>query len=58
MDPPSTWAEVTKPIVVKLEVAAAFNTDAVFNPVGANALAKVIKKMAEILDREIKRRRT
>ncbi len=51
------WTEITTPLVRRCEVAAATNNNAVWNPVGAEALGKVLKTMASLIDDEIEVRR-
>lgn len=53
-----TWAECVAPLVRRCEVAAATNNKAVWNPVGAKAMGKLLKEMARIIDEEINRRRS
>lgn len=49
----TNWTKTVADTVRTLEVAAALKANAVYNPEGAAALAKLIKKMAKCLD-EIK----
>lgn len=45
------WSELAKPIVQKCEVAAAFGKEVCWNAKGAAALGKLVKEMAEKLDK-------
>ena len=55
-DKTPTWREVMDPIVKQMELAAKLDMNYVANPVGATAVAKLITKMADLIDNEINRR--
>lgn len=44
------WTTLVAPMIRICEVAAAFNKNAVWNPIGAKALGELLKKMAARLD--------
>lgn len=50
---PGQWLEMMTPHIQRFEVAAKFDGEAVFNSVGAAAMAKIIKKMATLIDEEV-----
>lgn len=54
--PEQSWQSVTKGITDRLELCAKMKLDFVHHPAGCAALAKLIKKMAAIIDNEIDRR--
>lgn len=51
------WGMAVDKIAARCEVAAKFGGDAVFNRDGAEALGKLLREMARILDTEIEARR-
>lgn len=55
-EPPPTWTDVMMPHIRRFEVAAKFGKSAVYNPTGSAAMAKLIRKMAAIIDAEVDRR--
>lgn len=55
MDDIGPWTTAVTPIVKKCEVAVAFNSSVTFNTKGADALGKVLKNMARLLDKEIEK---
>ncbi len=50
----ASWSEITAAIVAKCEVAAAFKQQVCWGETGADALGKLIKEMARLLDEEAK----
>lgn len=44
------WMDSVTPLIARFEIAAKFEADAVHNGKGADALAKLLKSMAERLD--------
>ncbi len=50
------WAETIKPITDKLEIPAVFGLSVQFNPAGADALYRLLKQIAGIIDNEIIKR--
>jgi len=54
---PRSWLEVMGPHIRRFEVAAKFGQNATYNATGSAAMARLIKKMATIIDEEIDRRR-
>lgn len=49
---PKTWTETISGIVKTLDVASMFKQNAVYNPEGAAALAKLMRIMAKNLDQK------
>lgn len=50
---PGQWLEMMTPHIRRFEVAGKFEGEAVFNSVGSAAMAKLIKKMATLIDEEV-----
>lgn len=50
VEPYNEWSKMVEPHVRKLTVAGAFGLNFTFNPVGAAAMAKMVKEMGETLD--------
>lgn len=50
------WLELMEPHIRRFEVAGKFGGSAIYNSVGSAAMAKLIRKMAAIIDEEIDRR--
>jgi hypothetical protein len=53
----ANWTEIVGPLAARFEVAAKFNSSAVWNPTGSEAMAQLLTAMARILDTEIIARR-
>lgn len=53
---PGAWLELMQPHIRRFEVAAKFGGSATYNSTGSAAMAKLIRKMATIIDKEIDRR--
>lgn len=49
----TTWAEVMAPHVERFEVAAAFESEIVWNAEGAAAMAKLLKALIRAADRPV-----
>lgn len=54
---PVSRLEIMGPHISRFEVAAKFGGTASYNALGSEAMAKLIRKMATIIDEEIDRRR-
>lgn len=51
-----SWAEIADKPCYHFDVAEKFNLSATFNAKGSRSMAHVIRRMAQIIDDEIKRR--
>lgn len=51
-----TWADVMAPHIRRFELAAMFGSNATYNAKGAASMAKLLKKMARIIDEEVEHR--
>lgn len=54
--PEESWTDATKDIVARLELCAKMDMKFIYEPSGCAALAKLLKKMASVIDNEIDKR--
>ena len=52
-----SWNKIVEPILAKLNAGRHFGKETVFNKEGSDALYKLLKTMADIIDNEIDNRR-
>lgn len=52
---PGSWSEIAATLARRFEVAAVMGYDAVHNPVGSEAIAKVLREMGRKLDIAVQR---